>query len=59
MKEEVWSIRKMREMQKLSQTRNTYKSLPEEEAPVSVERTSKDKTVYGQFLSRLQVFLEE
>jgi hypothetical protein len=61
MKEDIWSIRKMREQQKLSQTRNTYKEISNKEIKrESSEKLSKrPKGNTMTFYQRLQLFLEE
>jgi len=60
MKDEFWSIRKMREDQKGSQSRNTYKEKVEER-PIVIKHVQKqkEKPSFNQFIQRLQLFLEE
>ncbi len=60
MKDEFWSIRKMREDQKASQTKNTYKE-KEEERSIEVKYQTRpiEKPFFGQIIQKLQVFLEE
>jgi len=60
MKDEFWSIRKMREDQKGSQTKNTYRE-KEEGRPVVVKPAQRhiEKPLFSQFIQRLQLFLEE
>lgn len=60
MKEEEWSIRKMRELQSKSQTRNTYKQ--SETFELNTEgylpvRSSASR--FDSLLKRLQLLLEE
>ena len=60
MKEESWSIRKMRELQKLSTTRNTYKR--DDDGVISLNDDAQDKTdenVFTKFYQKLSLFLEE
>ena len=59
MKEE-WSIRKMREEQKKSLTRNTYKNSETYELNPRVQKAAKTSpSVLASFYERLQLFLEE
>ena len=60
MKEEVWSIRKMRELQKNSSTRNTYKQSEQTEyEKVNQVARKKEESGFGRFYQRLALFLEE
>ena len=59
MKDEFWSIRKMREEQKLSQTRNTYKARVEEKPLKESPPLKEEKPLLSGLFSRLQFFLEE
>ena len=59
MKDEFWSIRKMREEQKLSQTRNTYKGRVEEKPLKENKVIKEEKPLLSGLFSRLQLFLEE
>lgn len=59
MKDEIWSIRKMREDQKLSQTRNTYKGRVEEKPAKETKGSEEQKPFISGIFSRLQLFLEE
>lgn len=59
MKEE-WSIRKMREEQRKSQTRNTYKKSETFELNPKVQKAPKDSPSFlSAFYQRVQLFLEE
>jgi hypothetical protein len=59
MKEE-WSIRKMREEQKKSQTKNTYKKSETFELKPKVQKVRENSpSVLTSFYQRLQLFLEE
>jgi len=67
MNEESWSIRKMREEQKLSKTRNTYKQStvyevnkePLEEGEQSIPRNGSLAEGLKYFYQRIQLILEE
>lgn len=59
MKEEFWSIRKMREDRKLSQSRNTYKGPIEEKPTVETKVIKEPRTLMSGLFMRLQLFLEE
>ena len=60
MNEEIWSIRKMREDQKSSQTKNTYKRDEEEVSQINDQSNDNEpKGSVGQFFKKLQLFLEE
>jgi hypothetical protein len=59
MKDEFWSIRKMREDQKLSQSRNTYKERAEEQPVRETKVFKEQKPLMSGLFSRLQLFLEE
>lgn len=60
MKEEIWSIRKMREDQKSSMTRNTYKRDEEEVSRINDQfNDNEGRRIVGQLFKKLQLFLEE
>lgn len=60
MKEESWSIRKMREEQKLSQSRNTYRQSVGIENEKIVENIQvRRENVIQSLFQRFQFFLEE
>ena len=60
MKEELWSIRKMREQQKLSQSRNTYRNSDYIENEDVIENVRKKReNVFLSIYERFQIFLEE
>ena len=60
MKEEEWSIRKMREQQSRSQTRNTYKQ--SESYELNTEhylQSASSSSKFDNLIKRLQLLLEE
>lgn len=60
MKEDLWSIRKMREEQKLSQSRNTYRHSEYVESEGLVESIQKKReNILLSIYQRFQLFLEE
>jgi hypothetical protein len=60
MKDEVWSIRKMREMQKQSKTRNTYKkSEVYELSPESIKTEKTPNKLFNTLFDGILMFLEE
>ena len=60
MKEDLWSIRRMREEQKLSQSRNTYRHSDKVENESVVEDIQrKRESVFLSIYQRFQLFLEE
>lgn len=61
MKEDIWTIRKMREEQKLSTTRNTYKlNADKEYSPEAVEVISaKRASLFSKIGGFFMLFLEE
>ena len=60
MKEEIWSIRRMRELQKLSTTRNTYKSNDASDDSDYFEKEEEfEKPIFNKLLTRLQYLLDE
>jgi len=61
MKEDLWTIRKMREAQKLSTTRNTYKKFEDEEIIQERAVSSKEKgdSLFGKMGTYFMLLLEE